>query len=48
VRLANDGRTAAAQLVAIRVGYSDGFQTVVGEGLAEGDMVLVRSDGHEE
>ncbi len=32
-------------LVPVRTGYSDGFQTVVREGLTEGDVVLVRNGG---
>ena len=33
------------RLVPIRTGYSDGFQTVVEEGLREGDVILTRSEG---
>lgn len=39
-----DGRGGGA-LASIREGYSDGFLTVVAEGLEEGDAVLVRGDG---
>jgi HlyD family secretion protein len=45
VRLSKDGRTDSFRLVAIRELYSDGFQTVVADGLHEGEKVLVRSDG---
>jgi HlyD family secretion protein len=45
VRIGNGSRSDAAPLVSIREVYSDGFQTVVGDGLTEGEMVLVRSDG---
>ena len=34
-----------SELVSIDEGYSDGFRTVALRGLAEGDTVLVRSDG---
>jgi HlyD family secretion protein len=37
--------SAGEQLVPIREVYSDGFYTVVNEGLQEGDTVLVRSNG---
>ncbi len=45
VRIGNGSRSDAAALVSIHEVYSDGFQTVVGDGLTEGDTVLVRSDG---
>ncbi len=47
VRRGDPKRAMYAELVPIREIYSDGFQTAVGEGLAEGDTVLVRagSDG---
>jgi HlyD family secretion protein len=41
------GPIDAAQVVSIRELYSDGFSTVVDDGLAEGDPVLVRSSGAE-
>ena len=45
VRVPKKGRADAFDLVAIRELYSDGFQTVVADGLREGEKVLVRSDG---
>lgn len=44
VRVSENGSDSAFRLVAIREIYSDGFQTVVGDGLSEGQKVLVRSD----
>ncbi len=44
VRVSDDGSTDSFRLVAIREVYSDGFQTVVADGLQEGEKVLVRSD----
>jgi HlyD family secretion protein len=38
-------RGGHSELVSIDEGYSDGFRTVALRGLAEGDTVLVRSDG---
>jgi HlyD family secretion protein len=43
VRVAQQG--GGSELVSIDEGYSDGFRTVALRGLAEGDTVLVRSDG---
>jgi HlyD family secretion protein len=45
VRLADPERANGVHFVPIREVYSDGFQTIVGEGLSAGDTVLVRSDG---
>ncbi|MFI5397058.1 MAG: efflux RND transporter periplasmic adaptor subunit [Candidatus Binatia bacterium] len=44
VRLGDPRRSDTARLVPIREAYSDGFQTIVSDGLAEGDSVLVRGD----
>jgi HlyD family secretion protein len=44
VRVSEDGRADSFRLVAIREVYSDGFQTVVADGLHEGEKVLVRAD----
>jgi len=43
-RVSDDGRADSFRLVAIREAYSDGFQTVVADGLHEGEKVLVRTD----
>jgi multidrug efflux pump subunit AcrA (membrane-fusion protein) len=43
VRVASQGRRV--ELVPIDEGYSDGFRTAVLRGLAEGDTILVRSEG---
>ena len=45
VRLADVGGGEGYRFAPIRVGYSDGFQTVIDEGLHQGDVVLVRTDG---
>ncbi len=45
VRRARDAEAGAFDLVEIREIYSDGFQTAIGAGLAEGDVVLLRADG---
>jgi HlyD family secretion protein len=45
VRVAKGTGPDDFELVAIREVYSDGFQTVVGEGLTVGEGVLLRSDG---
>jgi HlyD family secretion protein len=44
VRRAQDGDRGAFELVEIREVYSDGFQTVVVNGVAEGDVLLVRAE----
>jgi len=44
VRVADVGG-GGFHLAPVRTGYSDGFQTVVREGLTEGDVVLVRDGG---
>lgn len=44
VRVSENGSDESFRLVAIREVYSDGFQTVVDDGLREGEKVLVRSD----
>lgn len=45
LRLVDPAGGQPFRLVSIREGYSDGFQTVVAEGVSEGDQVLVRSGG---
>jgi HlyD family secretion protein len=45
VRMANGDGRREATLAPIREVYSDGFLTIVGEGVSEGARVLVRSDG---
>jgi HlyD family secretion protein len=45
VRVAGVGGGDGYRLSPIRVGFSDGFRSVVSEGLREGDVILVRSDG---
>lgn len=45
VRVASAERADRFRMAAIRELYSDGFQTAVGEGVEEGDTVLLRSDG---
>lgn len=42
VRIGADGE---AEMLPIRTGYTDGFLSVVEDGLQEGDTVLVRSEG---
>jgi HlyD family secretion protein len=44
VRMADGAGRDEPALAPIREVYSDGFQTIVGEGVAEGVVVLVRSD----
>lgn len=44
VRIAEGGRSSSFRLVAIREIYSDGFQTVVADGIEEGENVLIRAD----
>jgi HlyD family secretion protein len=44
VRVADGGAGDGYRLSPIRVGFSDGFRTVVSEGLADGEVILVRSD----
>lgn len=42
VRRTDVGGGGSYELIPVTIGYSDGFQTVVHEGLAEGDVVLER------
>lgn len=44
VRVSENGSDRDFRLVAIQEIYSDGFQTVVSDGLSEGETVLVRAD----
>jgi len=44
LRMADDAGRREVVLAPIREIYSDGFQTIVGDGVAEGALVLVRSD----
>jgi hypothetical protein len=44
VRLAQANGGEAFELVGIREVYSDGFQTVVANGVTEGDVLLVRAE----
>jgi HlyD family secretion protein len=46
VRLPDGG--GAYRLSPIRAGFSDGFRTIVSEGLSEGELILIRSDGEGE
>ena len=49
VRLADgNGSGDGWKLVPVRTGYSDGFKTVVHEGVREGDLLLVRGEGRRE
>lgn len=45
VRMVDVGGGNGFQMRPIRTGYSDGLQTVVHEGLHQGDVILVRRDG---
>ncbi len=45
VRVSKDGSADDFRRATIREQYSDGFQTIVADGLHDGDRVLVRSDG---
>lgn len=45
VRVPDVGGGPAFVLTPVRLGSSDGFQSVVAEGLAPGDVILVRADG---
>jgi HlyD family secretion protein len=45
VRIVRSGAEERVDLVPIRTVYSDGFQTVVGDGLKPGDKILVPEDG---
>ena len=42
VRRTDVGGGGSYELIPVTIGYSDGFQTVVHEGLAEGDVILER------
>ena len=44
VRVPDVGGGDAYRLVPVKTGYSDGFRTIVSEGLADGDVVLVASE----
>ena len=44
VRVPDVGGGSAYHLVPVKTGYSDGFRTIVSEGLADGDVVLVASE----
>jgi HlyD family secretion protein len=45
VRVAEESGSREGQLVPVHTGYSDGFQTIVEDGLREGDVILVREKG---
>ncbi len=45
IRIPEVGGGGRHKLVPIDAGFSDGFHTVVSDGLSEGDVIMVRSDG---
>jgi HlyD family secretion protein len=45
VRVPDVGGGGAYHLSPVETGFSDGFRTVISEGLQEGDVILIRSDG---
>ena len=44
VKRAGGAGAGPSRPVRVLTGYSDGFQTIVEEGLSEGDVILVRND----
>jgi HlyD family secretion protein len=44
VRVPDVGGGKAYRFVPVKTGYSDGFRTIISEGLAAGDVILVASD----
>jgi HlyD family secretion protein len=45
VHVADESGSREGRLVTVSTGYSDGFQTIVEDGLREGDVILVREKG---